>query len=95
MAVVILSILAMPISGLYLFRIYEKELVRQTEIELIAQAALVGAIYRDEVLALGGPGYGRRLSGLKAAHPSFNLTRIVHLYTTETIAVVLFLHFFI
>ena len=74
MALVFLVILAMPISGLYLFRIYENELVRQTETELIAQAALVGAMYKSEILKLRGPGYGRRLSGLNpASSGDFNL----------------------
>ncbi|MDR0355112.1 MAG: HAMP domain-containing histidine kinase [Deltaproteobacteria bacterium] len=53
-----LVILAVPISGLYLFRIYENELIRQTESELISQAALVAAMYRAEVVALGGENYG-------------------------------------
>ncbi|UQZ89818.1 two-component sensor histidine kinase [Deltaproteobacteria bacterium Smac51] len=70
MILVGLIILAMPISGLYLFRIYENELVRQTETELIAQAALIGAMYKSEVLKISGPGYGRRLSGFSAAGAS-------------------------
>ncbi|MDR0622745.1 MAG: HAMP domain-containing histidine kinase [Deltaproteobacteria bacterium] len=53
-----LVILAVPISGLYLFEIYENELVGQTESELISQAALVGAMFRDEAVKLGGPDYG-------------------------------------
>jgi signal transduction histidine kinase len=56
-----LVILAIPISGLYLFRVYENELVRQTESELIAQAALVAAMFKKEALELGGPDYGRGL----------------------------------
>ncbi|MDR2300896.1 MAG: HAMP domain-containing histidine kinase [Deltaproteobacteria bacterium] len=53
-----LVILAVPISGLYLFEIYEDELVGQTESELISQAALVGATFRDLVAELGGADYG-------------------------------------
>ncbi|MDR2386739.1 MAG: HAMP domain-containing histidine kinase [Deltaproteobacteria bacterium] len=53
-----LVILAVPISGLYLFEIYEDELVGQTESELISQAALVGAMYRDLAVDLGGRDYG-------------------------------------
>lgn len=67
MLLVGLIIMAMPISGLYLFRIYENELVRQTESELIAQAALVAAMFKDETLRLGGPNYGLKLSTVKAA----------------------------
>jgi signal transduction histidine kinase len=51
--------LAFPISGLYLFRIYENELVRQTETELIAQGALMAAIFHRELVAIGGPDYGQ------------------------------------
>jgi signal transduction histidine kinase len=62
-----LFILAIPVSGLSLFRIYENELVRQTETELIAQAALVGAMYKNEILAAVGPNYGRKISNPAAA----------------------------
>ena len=34
--------------AVYIFRIYENELVKQTELELIAQAALIAAIYKSE-----------------------------------------------
>jgi len=60
-----LFILAMPVSWLYLFRIYENELVRQTESELISQAAVVAAIFKNEMLRLGGPAHGRKLSGYR------------------------------
>ena len=65
MLLVGLIIMAMPISGLYLFRIYENELVRQTESELIAQAAVVGAMFKEEALRLGGPNYGLKLATTK------------------------------
>jgi signal transduction histidine kinase len=55
-----LVILLIPISGVYLFRIYENELVRQTESELIAQGAVVSAMYKEAVLAIGGPDHGLR-----------------------------------
>lgn len=58
-----LIFLAMPISGVYLFRIYENELVRQTETELIAQGAMMGAVFREAIIAGGGPNYGRQLTG--------------------------------
>jgi signal transduction histidine kinase len=45
--VVTLSILLLPLSGLYFFRFYENELVRKTELELIAQSAVLSSIYRD------------------------------------------------
>lgn len=45
--VVMLAILALPLLGLYFFRIYENELVRQTELELISQSAVLSATYRQ------------------------------------------------
>ena len=54
-----LVILALPLSGLYLFRIFQNELVRQTESELIVQAALVSAVFRHELVSIGGDGYGK------------------------------------
>jgi signal transduction histidine kinase len=56
--VVNLVILAIPISFLYLFKIYENELIRQTESELISQGALVAAMFQKQVVDLGGPNYG-------------------------------------
>lgn len=44
--VVMLSILIFPLVSLYFFRFYENELVRKTEVELIAQAAIISATYR-------------------------------------------------
>ena len=44
-----LVVLVIPLAGVYFFRIYENELVKQTELELIAQAALIAAIYKNEV----------------------------------------------
>ena len=41
-----LLLLLMPLGGLWLLRLYESALVRQTETELIAQAAVIGAAYR-------------------------------------------------
>lgn len=45
--IVMLTVLALPLGGLYFFRIYENELVRQTEVELIAQSAVLSATYRQ------------------------------------------------
>lgn len=45
--VVMLSVLALPAGGVYVFRIFENELVRQTEQELIAQAATLAATWRN------------------------------------------------
>ncbi|MDL2226911.1 ATP-binding protein [Deltaproteobacteria bacterium OttesenSCG-928-M10] len=63
MLLVGMIIMIMPISGLYLFRIYENELVRQTEAELIAQSALVGAMFKAEIMRTAPAGYGQKLPG--------------------------------
>ena len=47
-----LLILAAPLAGIWLLRIYESALVRQTETELIGQAAVIAAAYR---VAWAGP----------------------------------------
>lgn len=44
---VILSVLLLPLAGLYFFRFYENELVRNTEIELITQSAAFSSVYRE------------------------------------------------
>ena len=41
---ILLTVMALPLVGLFFFRIYENQLVRQTEAELIGQGA---AIARD------------------------------------------------
>ena len=46
---VMLAVLALPLGGLYFFRIYENELVQQTELELISQAAALAATFRQLV----------------------------------------------
>ena len=47
--IVMLAVLALPLGGLYFFRIYENELVQQTELELISQAATLAATFRQFV----------------------------------------------
>ena len=44
-----LLILLLPFAGIFFFRIYESQLVRETEAELIAQAAVLGAAYKQAV----------------------------------------------
>jgi signal transduction histidine kinase len=59
-AVILLIVLMLPLSGVYFFRLFENELVRQTEAELIAQGVFMSALYKD---ALNGENipldYGR------------------------------------
>jgi len=71
-----LLVLVIPLGGVYIFRIYEGELVKQTELELIAQAALIAAVYRSEVearLKLHGKAgdYGRKVNLAAAGDENF------------------------
>ncbi len=44
-----LTVLALPVTALWAMRLYESALVRQTEVELIAQAAVWAAAFRQEL----------------------------------------------
>lgn len=48
-AAVIASVLLLPLVGLLFFRLLENQLVRQTEAELIAQSAMLAAVYAREI----------------------------------------------
>lgn len=63
---VMLIVMVLPLGGLYFFRIYENELVQQTERELIAQAAALSAAYRQLLRESRGAPYGRPLPRLSA-----------------------------
>lgn len=53
------AVLLLPLAGVLGFRLYEGELVKQTEIELISQAAVMASIYRQELeRAAGAQPYG-------------------------------------
>ena len=61
--VVMLTVLALPLGGLYFFRIYENELVQQTELELISQAAALSASFRQLIrIHAEQRDYGRSLA---------------------------------
>ncbi len=45
----LMFVLALPLGGVWLFRFYDNQLVRETESELIAQGAFVAAIVRQEL----------------------------------------------
>lgn len=66
-------VLALPLGGLYFFRIYENALVQQTELELISQAAALSASYRQSVRILQAeqPLYGLYLPALPPANHSY------------------------
>ena len=73
--VILLTTLALPLTGLFFFRVYENQLIRQTEGELIGQAAVLAAIYKaflaDEGAISGEPPVApSSLSGSRRAYPT-------------------------
>ena len=58
-----LAVIALPLGSIFFFRIYENQLIQETERELISQAALIASVYRATVPATLGrlpePGEGR------------------------------------
>lgn len=50
-AAVIGSVLILPLLGLLFFRVFENQLIRQTESELIAQAAMLAAVFARDIEA--------------------------------------------
>lgn len=66
MLIVMLMVLGLPLGGLYFFRIYENELVQQTERELISQSAVLSASFRQLVRNLHhqNNAYGKMLPSL-------------------------------
>ncbi|ESX95040.1 HAMP domain-containing sensor histidine kinase [Mesorhizobium sp. LNJC403B00] len=46
---ILIMVLALPLVGLFFFRLYENQLIRQTEGELIAQGAIIAAIYAQNI----------------------------------------------
>ncbi len=61
--VVNLTVLILPLGSLFFFRIFENVLVRQTELELISQAAVISSIYKNQIVhSMFDPdGYGKPL----------------------------------
>lgn len=45
-AAILIAATALPLTGLFFFRVYENQLIHQTEGELIGQSAAIAAIYR-------------------------------------------------
>jgi signal transduction histidine kinase len=66
-----LAVLALPLSGLWSLRLYQSALIRQTESELITQAAIVAASYRNAWRAAGG-----RPDGLAPVDPRWTRPRV-------------------
>src|SRR3954454_430881 len=55
---VLASVAALPLVGLFFFRVYDNQLIHQTQAELIAQSRVLAAVYAREVearLATGIP----------------------------------------
>lgn len=61
-----LVILALPLGGITWLRLYESALIRQTESELIAQAAFVAATYRAIAERLTAPDSGDPIAANRA-----------------------------
>ena len=49
LVLVLTTVLALPLVGLFFFRIYENQLIHQTEAELIGQSAVLAAVVRGEI----------------------------------------------
>ena len=45
------TVIALPLVGLFFFRIYDNQLIHQTQAELIAQSSVLSALYAREVEA--------------------------------------------
>ena len=50
---ILVVVMALPLVGLFFFRLYENQLIRQTEGELIAQGAALAAVYAQDVRDAG------------------------------------------
>jgi signal transduction histidine kinase len=48
---VLVSVAVLPLVGLFFFRLYDNQLIRQTQAELIAQSRVFAAIFAEEVQA--------------------------------------------
>ena len=51
MFAVLATVAVLPLVGLFFFRLYDNQLIRQTQAELIAQSRVLAAIYAQEVTA--------------------------------------------
>jgi signal transduction histidine kinase len=75
---VLTTVTALPLAGLFFFRLYENQLIRQTEAELVAQCAVLAALFEREVdstrgkpATSGAPGYRER--PFRPIEPSLDL----------------------
>jgi signal transduction histidine kinase len=85
---VTLTILVLPLGSLVFFRIYENQLVRETEAELIAQAAVLAALVVQSAQRQAGEleGYGVKLEAGSVAHgPDAPIEPLLDLATHPTL----------
>src|SRR6202035_882840 len=54
--IVLASVLLLPLFSLYFLKVYQNQLIQQTEAELIAQSAVLSAVFHREVEASIPPG---------------------------------------
>ena len=68
---VLATVAVLPLVGLFFFRLYENQLIRQTQAELIAQSRVLATIYAQEVdsAARQRPDARRRGAAERAARP--------------------------
>jgi len=64
-----LVLLALPLTGVFLLRLYESALIRQTESELMGQGALIAAMYRVDWLRAAPDGAFSTMPLSKAPPP--------------------------
>src|ERR1700756_4062613 len=53
---VLAFVMVLPLIGLFFFRLYDNQLIRQTQAELIAQSQVLSAVFAREVEARRGSG---------------------------------------
>ena len=72
-----LAVIALPLGSIFFFRIYENQLIQETERELISQAAVIGAAYQATFRFVGAGATGEQAeseaasAGRKQAKPVF------------------------
>ncbi len=76
--IVNLAVILLPLGSIFFFRIYENQLVQETERELISQAALIGAAYAAGLAGQGDgtPRPGAAGAGWTPIDPKLDLARV-------------------
>lgn len=63
-----LAVIALPFGSIFFFRIYENQLIQETERELISQAALIGAMYRQFMVGSEGTALTAQTRAARSVH---------------------------